>query len=243
MKNCMMDLNLPLNIRGNDRKCSFLKSQSLLQYFLLDGIDISPMLKISPINFLISSIKNSSQEFHIDVQWSGRFLLMVLSAYSLIFFTKSSNKLSVNISSKEKHWISIFWNIYFSLTGKVFSLGTSSFHSLQRDWSSSCSEPQFWSSHEVLISNHRSKLFHWWSDSCLPLFALYLLIVGSCPFCEIFPFVKGTRNVLTICRRHKRKPDLTYFIHFVNDGTLLSVIQYFNKWQMNNTSIRSQITR
>ena len=32
---------------------------------------------------------------------------------------------------------------------------------------------------------------------------------------------KWSRNVLTIHRRHKREPDLTDFIHFVNDETLI----------------------
>ena len=32
---------------------------------------------------------------------------------------------------------------------------------------------------------------------------------------------KWSRNVLTIHRRHRREPDLTVFIHFVNDETLI----------------------
>ena len=51
---------------------------------------------------------------------------------------------------------------------------------------------------------------------------------------------KWSRNVLTICRRHKREPDLTDFIHFVNDETL-SVIQSFQKRQLSNIVIKSQI--
>ena len=51
---------------------------------------------------------------------------------------------------------------------------------------------------------------------------------------------KWSRNVLTICRRHKREPDLTDFIHFVNDETL-SVIQSFQKRELSNIVIKSQI--
>ena len=40
---------------------------------------------------------------------------------------------------------------------------------------------------------------------------------------------KWSRNVLTICRRHKREPDLTDFIHFVNDETLTVSDPIFSK--------------
>ena len=40
---------------------------------------------------------------------------------------------------------------------------------------------------------------------------------------------KWSRNVLTIRRRHKREPDLTDFIHFVNDETLIVSDPIFSK--------------
>ena len=40
---------------------------------------------------------------------------------------------------------------------------------------------------------------------------------------------KWSRNVLTIRRRHKREPDLTDFIHFVNDETLIVSDSIFSK--------------
>ena len=40
---------------------------------------------------------------------------------------------------------------------------------------------------------------------------------------------KWSRNVLTIPKRHKREPDLTDFIHFVNDETLIVSDPIFSK--------------
>ena len=40
---------------------------------------------------------------------------------------------------------------------------------------------------------------------------------------------KWSRNALTICRRQKREPDLTDFIHFVNDETLIVSDPIFSK--------------
>ena len=64
---------------------------------------------------------------------------------------------------------------------------------------------------------------------------------------------KWSRNVLTIHRRHKREPDLTDFIHFVNDETLTvsdaifskeAIEQYIDKKQNNRrTKVSSFATR
>ena len=47
---------------------------------------------------------------------------------------------------------------------------------------------------------------------------------------------KWSRNILNICREHKRKPDLQ-----PASQNLLSVIQYFQKRQLNSTWIKSRI--
>ena len=55
-----------------EEKCSFLYSKSLLQYFLYEGSEISPTLKMSPINFYISSELTSFHKFHNDLHLIGR---------------------------------------------------------------------------------------------------------------------------------------------------------------------------
>ena len=91
-----------------------------------------PMLKISQINFLILSTVTSVQEFHVDLQRSGRFLLMVLCTFSFVFFTESSTKSSVNISPKKNIGSASPGTFIFiaglSLKGKVFNLDVSSIH-------------------------------------------------------------------------------------------------------------------
>ena len=52
---------------------------------------------------------------------------------------------------------------------------------------------------------------------------------------------KWSRNVLTIHRKHKTEPDLTDFIHFVNDETLIVSDPIFSKEAVEQYSDKNQI--
>ena len=76
------------------------------------------MLKITPMNFLISGTLTSVHEFHVDLCRNGLFALITRFAYSFVLDTKLSTNLSVKMSPKK--------NIGLALPGmSIFKPGLS----------------------------------------------------------------------------------------------------------------------
>ena len=125
----------------------------MLQYFLHEKKEISPILKKSPIKF--SSKLTFFHIFYNDLRLIGWLWLTNLVAYSFVFLTRSSTNLSVKSNWKKKKiglaftGTSIF-NPICSLNDKSFITGGSSFQISERG--SSNSESQLGYSDELISS-------------------------------------------------------------------------------------------
>ena len=65
------------------------------------SLNSTPMLKIVPVNFFISSTSTFSQLFQVDLFRNGREAPITLLAYSFVFFTKFPTKFLVKIKFKK----------------------------------------------------------------------------------------------------------------------------------------------
>ena len=102
----------------------------MLQYFLHEKKEISPILKKSPIKF--SSKLTFFHIFYNDLRLIGWLWLTNLVAYSFVFLTRSSTNLSVKSNWKKKKiglafTVTSIFNPICSLNEKSFIVGWSSF--------------------------------------------------------------------------------------------------------------------
>ena len=114
--------------------------------------EISPILRMSAINFFISSELTSFHEFHNDLHLIGWLWLINLVAYSFVFFTRSSTNLLVKSNLKKKievvFSVTSIFHPFCSLNGKPFIVGGSSFQISERG--SSISESELGSAGELI---------------------------------------------------------------------------------------------